>query len=283
MTGVGAWRAGVECRGRGQRGGESGDGGRLPPSLEHSLPSASIRSGEEKEATLRLRRSRGQRRRARESAVPTTTGRPRFWPAFSCLTNPRQNRSTRGLLQSSTSNLSPPSEALGPRSKQNIYNPLKEHQGAMAGETESRDNESFGTAADRSPDAGAGGVPVRSQSKETDLSRVEIAAFSVGHVLNDLCAACWFTYLLVFLQSAVGLSHSAAGVVMFVGQASGTRVGSHSDITENAASLTESHLCRAPTPPLRLRADCSRTPLTVSHRSGWVAERRTTFSGRSSS
>jgi hypothetical protein len=28
--------------------------------------------------------------------------------------------------------------------------------------------------------------------------------FGVGHVLNDLCAAMWFSYLLVFLHSVVG-------------------------------------------------------------------------------
>ena len=86
----------------------------------------------------------------------------------------------------------------------------------MAEESESR---SWATASGGSSDAGTDGAP-RQEHHEDDLSKAEIGAYSVGHVLNDLCAACWFTYLLVFLQSAVGLSHSAAGVVMFVGQVS---------------------------------------------------------------
>jgi len=45
------------------------------------------------------------------------------------------------------------------------------------------------------------------------------AGYSVGHVLNDLCAATWFTYLLVFLEAA-GLTKVQAGLVMLCGQLS---------------------------------------------------------------
>jgi Na+/melibiose symporter-like transporter len=45
------------------------------------------------------------------------------------------------------------------------------------------------------------------------------AGYSVGHVLNDLCAATWFTYLLLFLES-VGLTKVQAGLVMLCGQVS---------------------------------------------------------------
>lgn len=38
----------------------------------------------------------------------------------------------------------------------------------------------------------------------SELSRCEVLAYAHGHILNDMCAACWFTYLLVFLESAVG-------------------------------------------------------------------------------
>lgn len=33
--------------------------------------------------------------------------------------------------------------------------------------------------------------------------RRHVLAFANGHVLNDMCAACWFTYLLIFLKNIV--------------------------------------------------------------------------------
>jgi len=45
------------------------------------------------------------------------------------------------------------------------------------------------------------------------------SGYSVGHVLNDLCAATWFTYLLVFLEAA-SLTKVQAGLVMLCGQLS---------------------------------------------------------------
>lgn len=42
--------------------------------------------------------------------------------------------------------------------------------------------------------------------------------FAVGHVLNDMVSACWFTYLLVFLMRVQMFSAARAGVVMMVGQ-----------------------------------------------------------------
>jgi Na+/melibiose symporter-like transporter len=43
-------------------------------------------------------------------------------------------------------------------------------------------------------------------------------AYGVGHVLNDMCASTWFSYLLVFLRSAVNMSPVDSAVVMFCGQ-----------------------------------------------------------------
>ena len=40
---------------------------------------------------------------------------------------------------------------------------------------------------------------------EDPLSRVAVACYGTGHMLNDLTAACWFTYLLIFLTD-IGLS-----------------------------------------------------------------------------
>ena len=42
--------------------------------------------------------------------------------------------------------------------------------------------------------------------------------YGVGHILNDLCANVWFSYLLVYMQYVVGLSPVTAGSLMLVGQ-----------------------------------------------------------------
>ncbi len=62
------------------------------------------------------------------------------------------------------------------------------------------------------------------QLTKSTLSRRSFASFSVGHVMNDMAAACWFTYLLVFLQKVPNLhSYEAAAVLL------GARVVSHLD------------------------------------------------------
>ena len=43
-------------------------------------------------------------------------------------------------------------------------------------------------------------------------------AFSVGHVLNDMAACCWFTYLLIYLENTVLFHPGEAGVIMLSGQ-----------------------------------------------------------------
>ncbi|XP_075216444.1 major facilitator superfamily domain-containing protein 12-like isoform X2 [Lycorma delicatula] len=43
-------------------------------------------------------------------------------------------------------------------------------------------------------------------------------AYSVGHVLNDLCASMWFSYLLLFLNLVLGLSSKVSGALMLLGQ-----------------------------------------------------------------
>ncbi|CAI5468942.1 unnamed protein product [Closterium sp. Yama58-4] len=49
------------------------------------------------------------------------------------------------------------------------------------------------------------------------LPRWQVVAYGTGHMLNDITAACWFTYLLIYL-SDIGLSPQQAGVVMLSGQ-----------------------------------------------------------------
>jgi Na+/melibiose symporter-like transporter len=43
-------------------------------------------------------------------------------------------------------------------------------------------------------------------------------AYGIGHVLNDICASMWFTYLLVFFHIVLKFDSSLSGVVLLVGQ-----------------------------------------------------------------
>lgn len=43
-------------------------------------------------------------------------------------------------------------------------------------------------------------------------------AYGVGHVLNDVCASMWFTYLLVYFHLVLGFSPTIAGVILLIGQ-----------------------------------------------------------------
>jgi hypothetical protein len=44
-----------------------------------------------------------------------------------------------------------------------------------------------------------------------DLKKIHFRAYAVGHFANDLCAACWFTYVLYYVKEVVGLSKYAVG------------------------------------------------------------------------
>ncbi|CAM4879980.1 unnamed protein product [Rotaria socialis] len=60
-------------------------------------------------------------------------------------------------------------------------------------------------------------------------------AYSVGHVLNDLTASMWFSYLLVYYHRIVNFSNASAGYLLLIGQIadaiSTTFVGFESDRT----------------------------------------------------
>ncbi|KAH9621315.1 hypothetical protein KSS87_016419 [Heliosperma pusillum] len=49
------------------------------------------------------------------------------------------------------------------------------------------------------------------------LGRCNVFIYGVGHMLNDITSACWFTYLLVYLTD-IGLSPGDAAIVMLSGQ-----------------------------------------------------------------
>lgn len=48
------------------------------------------------------------------------------------------------------------------------------------------------------------------------LGRWPVLSYGVGHMLNDITSACWFTYLLLFLQE-IGLTPRDAAIVMLSG------------------------------------------------------------------
>ena len=56
------------------------------------------------------------------------------------------------------------------------------------------------------------------QNKGPRLSIGQKICYGVGHVFNDLCANCWFSYLLIYMTKVVGLSDSNAGLILLVGQ-----------------------------------------------------------------
>lgn len=49
------------------------------------------------------------------------------------------------------------------------------------------------------------------------LGRCTVTYYGVGHMLNDITASCWFTYLLLYLTD-IGLSPRDAATVMLSGQ-----------------------------------------------------------------
>ncbi|XP_034938235.1 major facilitator superfamily domain-containing protein 12-like isoform X2 [Chelonus insularis] len=50
------------------------------------------------------------------------------------------------------------------------------------------------------------------------LSTKQKWAFGVGHVLNDICASMWFTYLIVFFHFVLGFDPVSSGIVLLIGQ-----------------------------------------------------------------
>ena len=64
---------------------------------------------------------------------------------------------------------------------------------------------------------------IRSSDRIGDTEMVALTwktkiCYGVGHVLNDLCASMWFTYLLVYLHKVVKFSNAAAGTLLLIGQ-----------------------------------------------------------------
>lgn len=57
--------------------------------------------------------------------------------------------------------------------------------------------------------------------------------YGIGHVLNDICASVWFTYLLVYFHLVLGFTPVYAGILLLIGQIADALatpfVGYHSD------------------------------------------------------
>lgn len=50
------------------------------------------------------------------------------------------------------------------------------------------------------------------------LSKKQKFSYGVGHVLNDICASMWFSYLLVFFHFVLGFDPLLSGTLMLIGQ-----------------------------------------------------------------
>ncbi|CAL7946225.1 unnamed protein product [Xylocopa violacea] len=62
-------------------------------------------------------------------------------------------------------------------------------------------------------------------------------SYGIGHVLNDICASIWFTYLLVYFHLVLGFNATLAGIVLLIGQIADALatpfVGFHSDKSDD--------------------------------------------------
>ena len=68
-------------------------------------------------------------------------------------------------------------------------------------------------------------------------------SYGVGHVLNDLCASMWFSYLLIFYHHVINFSNEMAGYLMLLGQVADALatplVGYESDRTSGFCGYTK--------------------------------------------
>ena len=49
-------------------------------------------------------------------------------------------------------------------------------------------------------------------------STLKRLGYGTGHVLNDMCASMWFTYMLLFFHNVIQLSNTNAGLIVLIGQ-----------------------------------------------------------------
>ena len=44
------------------------------------------------------------------------------------------------------------------------------------------------------------------------------AGFGAGHILNDMCASMWFSYLLLFFHKVLQFDNALSGVILLIGK-----------------------------------------------------------------
>ena len=67
---------------------------------------------------------------------------------------------------------------------------------------------------------GSKGATAAAAAPTPAMRPLHLLGFSLGTVLNDCCASCWFNFLFVFLERVQGLSGSQVGAVFLTGQLS---------------------------------------------------------------
>ena len=58
----------------------------------------------------------------------------------------------------------------------------------------------------------------RIRTDEATLPWKKRLAYGTGHILNDLCASMWFTYLLLFFHKVLRFDNLYSGVILTSGQ-----------------------------------------------------------------
>lgn len=56
------------------------------------------------------------------------------------------------------------------------------------------------------------------EEMESTMSFLQKIGYGLGHVFNDLCAGVWFSYTLLFMQGALQMSGTVAGILVMLGQ-----------------------------------------------------------------
>eukprot|EP01064_Diplonema_japonicum_P028255 TRINITY_DN428_c6_g1_i1.p1 TRINITY_DN428_c6_g1~~TRINITY_DN428_c6_g1_i1.p1 ORF type:complete len:558 (+),score=80.95 TRINITY_DN428_c6_g1_i1:66-1676(+) len=60
-------------------------------------------------------------------------------------------------------------------------------------------------------------VDEANEREKSKLRQIQIL-YGTGHILNDLCAASWFSYMLVFFERVASLSGASSGALVLLGQ-----------------------------------------------------------------
>ena len=59
---------------------------------------------------------------------------------------------------------------------------------------------------------------IKMSETKRSVSMVTKLGYGTGHILNDMCASMWFTYMLLFFHNVIRLSNTNAGLIVLIGQ-----------------------------------------------------------------